>query len=648
MSATQGNDRKMVELTSPGGRLVVRLRIENVGKEHGALLYDVERDGRAALLPSRLGLWLGGAPPLISNFRIVDSQSQTIDQTWTPVVGERSNVRDHCREGTLVVEETIPPRRTLTIQLRAYDHAAAVRYDCQPPDGGSLVVTDDRTQWRFPPDCQGYDGKRAQCRYTLKPIDAIGSDCQRPLTVVYPDGRVAAIGEAGNVDAPRMKLRSISGRADKTWTMIPGVTEPDTLEAELSGPARGDGRWISPWRFILLGDRPGALIEGNDLLMNLSPPCRLDDTAWLRPGKVIREVTLSREGAEACIDFARRHGIKHISFDAGWYGHVYHDHTDATTIGVDPLRRERHPGLADTDLPAIVKRAAEHDIGVWCYVDRRHLERQLDDILDRFAEWGLAGIKFGFVQVGDQAWTAWLHHAVAAAARRQLMVDIHDEYRTTGITRTWPNLVTVEGIYGNEEFPDATHNVTLPFTRFVAGPADYTICIAAARLQHRRLHQLAMAVVYFSPLQFVYWYDRPQDVPDDPALEFLDEVPTVWDDTKVLVGEIGRHIVMARRSGDTWYLGAMTNEQPSALSVDLTFLEGGRYEATIYRDPGEVSGRTVIESQPVDATTTLPIHMPGSSGWCAIIRGCHSARASSSAAYRASVRSDATMTSRLG
>jgi alpha-glucosidase len=192
-------------------------------------------------------------------------------------------------------------------------------------------------------------------------------------------------------------------------------------------------------------------------------------------------------------------------------------------------------------------------------------------------------------------------------------VDVHDEYRPTGFSRTYPNLMTQEGIYGNEEFPDATNNVTLPFTRFTQGAADYTICyyrrkfdqqtqpntahglVNARLLKTTSAHQLAMAVVYYSPLQHVYWYDKPSESRDEPELEFFDQVPTVWDDTKVVHGEIGRYITIARRSGEDWFVGTMTNNDSRTLSIPLDFLpEGKTYTAHIYYDDPKTKTRTQV------------------------------------------------------
>ena len=201
-----------------------------------------------------------------------------------------------------------------------------------------------------------------------------------------------------------------------------------------------------------------------------------------------------------------------------------------------------------------------------------------------------------------------------------MMVDIHDEYRPTGFSRTYPNLMTQEGIRGNEEMPDATHNVTLPFTRFLAGAADYTICYYNNRIKTTHAHQLAMAAVYYSPLQFLYWYDKPDAYQGEPEIAFFDKVKTVWDDTQAIDGAIGEFVTVARRSGDEWFLGTMTNNDARSLSTPLEFLTSNqKYVANIYTDDETVNTRTKVRLTQliVDKQSVLKFKLKASGG-CAV------------------------------
>jgi alpha-glucosidase len=239
------------------------------------------------------------------------------------------------------------------------------------------------------------------------------------------------------------------------------------------------------------------------------------------------------------------------------------------------------------------------------YVNHRTLEQQLDELLPLYKSWGIDGIKFGFVHTGSHRWTVWLHDAIKKAAEYQLMVNVHDNYRPTGYSRTYPNLMTMEGIHGNEEMPDATHNTVLPFTRFVAGRADYTICYyfreefgkTKKHLKTTPAHQLALSVIYYSPLQWLFWYDLPDDYQGEPEIEFFEKVPTVWDKTRVVDGRIGEYVAVARRKGKDWYMGIITGNQQRALSVPLHFLEEDRqYLVSVYTDGGqEIRTRTHVK-----------------------------------------------------
>ena len=346
---------------------------------------------------------------------------------------------------------------------------------------------------------------------------------------------------------------------------------------------------------------------------------------------MMREVTLTTEGGKAVVDFAVRHNLRYVLFDAGWYGFEYDKASDATTVTLDP---RRNPDPNALDLPAVVAYARSKGIGIFLYVNMRALERQLDDILPLYEQWGIAGVKFGFVQVGSQVWTKWMHEAVRKCAEHHLIVDIHDEYRPTGFSRTYPNLMTQEGVRGNEEFPDAFNNTMLPFTRYVAGPADYTICYyrqdfgrlerqedahgvpRSKSIQTTPAHQLALAAVYYSPLQVLYWYDKPSDCQDEPELKFFDDVYTVWDDTRILEGEPGDYITTVRRHGEEWFLGTINNAARET-SIPLDFLPAGNYTAEIYTDgDASIPTRTKVRVSKfrVNAGTVLRFNLRQAGG----------------------------------
>ena len=562
-------DRQAVRVASPDGQVVLNLAVPASGPAAGALVYNVAYKGKPVVLDSRLGLEPKDAPPLAGPFEITAVNRTSRDVEWTPPYGERAVVPDRYHEAVVDLIEPAAPRRRLQLTLRAYNEGAAFCITVpRQPGLERITLAAEKTRFTFAAGTFGYATTSAQGVYARLPIGEIQKPAERPLTVELANGLVAAVAEARLVDYARMRL-------------VAAKDEPNTLTSTLAGPVTAPLPLTTPWRVIMVGDRPGDLLEHNYLLLNLNPPCAIKDTSWLRPGKVIREVTLTTAGGLACVDFAAAHGIEYVEFDAGWYGPEGNPKSDATRVSVDP---KRNP-VNDLNLQAVIDYAAKKGVGIILYVNHVAVERQIAEILPLYQRWGVKGVKFGFVNVGPQEWTAWLHEAVRKAAQHRLMVDIHDEYRPTGFSRTYPNLMTQEGISGNETMPTATQNTTLPFTRFLAGAADATICYYCPRIKTTHAHQLALAVVFYSPWQFIFWYDKPSDYQGEPEIEFFERAATVWDDTKVLQGEIGRFVTVARRRGEEWYVGTLTNTEARKLKVPLAFLDTGRkYVAHLYED----------------------------------------------------------------
>lgn len=539
---------------------------------------------------------------------------------WKPLYGERNHYPDAFR-GMLV---QLAPRRgtlpILEIEVRAYNEGLAWRL--QFPQGAvtnSVRVESETTTYRFPEGTMAWSTPRAQAEYKRVPVEDIDEGCERPLTLEFPGGSFGALAEAGLDDFARMKF-SPAAPKDRGE---PGVRAVLDSPAEISVPG------AMPWRVLFLGSSAGQLLEHNYLLLNLNEPSKIADTSWIKPGKVMREVTLSTKGGKALVDFAALHKIQFIEYDAGWYGHEYDDAQDARTVTPDPDRTGKIPNWGGLKLQEVIDYAKSKDVGVILYVNRRHLEKQLDELLPLYKRWGVAGLKYGFVNVGSQQWTRWLHDAVRKAAAHELMVDVHDEYRPTGLSRTWPNLMTQEGILGNEAMPDATHNVTLPFTRGLAGAGDYTICYYSPRIRTTHPHQLALAVIMYSPWQFVFWYDKPSDFQNEPEMKFFEQLPTVWDDTRVVKGEIGKYISIARRKGNDWWLATANNTEARNLEVPLAFLDAKqRYVMDLYEEPSprnahaKMSSRTkvAVSSCLLDSTVPLKLSLPASGGHAAVFR----------------------------
>jgi len=595
------------DLVSPNGKIIFSFALT----EENRLSYTVSFRHNPVVLSSVLGLndWEKG-------FVLSAVNVKTQDTMWKPVYGERGIIRDHYNEMTLILLRNNNERAQLQIQVRAYDEGIAFRYVFpEHPSGGTDVsIQKELTNFTMPEGTKAWFTNRAQGSYSLLPLSNWPDESERPLVLQLPDGKYACLAEAAMVDYARTKFTLHPSKAN---TICCSMYD----RVDLFTP------FVTPWRVIMVAEHAGDLLANNDLLLNLNPPCEIDDNSWIKPGKVIREMSLSMKGSKELIDFAVKRHLQYIHFDAGWYGYEYVVGSDATKVHVDPRRNPN----SDLDLQEVIGYAHAKGIGVFLYVNQRALYKQLDELLPLFQKWGVSGVKFGFVEVGSHRWTTWLHDAVKKCAKYHLMVDIHDEYRPTGFSRTYPNLLTQEGVRGNEEMPDATHNATLPFTRFIAGAADYTICYyhhpdlkkSLAETQNARIlkttsgHQMALSTIYYSPLQFLYWYDKPSDSQDEPELEYFDHISTVWDDTKVLDGEIAKYISIARRKGEEWFVGTITNNDARILKIPLSFLSAGKkYVARIYYDDSTSKVRTKISIKElaVDASTVLDTKLMASGG----------------------------------
>ena len=595
-------------LMSPNGNIKFSLQTDSDGE----LVYAISYKDKPVILNSFLGIsgW-------DRNLEIEDVQRTSFDTVWKPVYGERAEVRDHYNQQVYVIKTGGRGDR-LHVIVRAYDEGIGFRY--KYAGSSYLRITSEKTTFCVPQNTYGWFAPFAQAEHKKLPIKDWPGEAERPLTLQLENGLYASLAEAEMVDYSRTKF-------------IVNKGEENIIRCKMYDAVEEIAPFATPWRVVMIAEQPKDLLANNDLILNLNKPCQIENTDWIRPGRIVRTVSLTTEGAKKVIDFAVKRKINYVHFDAGWYGSETKN-SDPRKSDVDPQRCS----VNDLNIPEVVQYAKSKGVGVWLYVNQRALTDYLDEILPLYQSWGIAGIKFGFVHVGTFRWTTWLHDAVKKCAKYNLMVDIHDEYRPTGFSRTYPNLLTQEGVRGNEEFPDGVNNTTLPFTRFLAGAADCTICYfhrkeikadLAKRMNTRSLlntscHQMALSVINYSPLQFLYWYDTPEDVQDEPELAFFDELPTVWDDTKVLNGSIGEYVSIARKKDNRWFLGCITNNDARKMELPLDFLEGGKkYELTLYTDGGEkVKTRThvAIQTKKVTSKTVLKLDMLPRGGCAMIIR----------------------------
>ena len=588
------------------GRLTYRL--DYAAKqviEEGELGVNIDNH----LVESAMGIPVDNSNVWTNDMEVASVDRRSEDNTWKPVYGEYAQIRDRYNEMTIHLlkggkhqgaSNAYDKRQQylLDIIVRAYDEGVAIRYHFPEATNGLFMhITDDLTSFRFAPGAEAYHYAWAQSHANkvklLKSEAAWKEEAERPLTLRLDNGLYAAIGEAALSDFVRGKLKL---KAD------------NELQMALFHPADIITAYDMPWRFIMVGEKAIDLINNKQMVLNLNAPCQIQDASWIKPGKAFRVCRLDMKTCMEGVDFCVDRGLQYIELDAGWYGPEMKMSSSALKV----------LETRDIDMPKLCQYAKSKGIGVWVYVNQRALYQELDQLLPLYEKWGISGIKFGFVQIGSQEWTTWLHNAVKKCADHHIMVDIHDEYRPTGWSRTYPNLMTQEGIGGNEEMPDAEHNTILPFTRFLCGPADYTPCYFNGRVKNTKAHQLAMPVVYYSPITFLYWYDLPNVYKGEKELVFWKYCPTVWDESKALQGEIGEYIVQARRSGNDWFVGAMNGLQARDITLNTAdFLQKGKkYQVEIYNDNPALNTRTKVSTvvQTIKAGKILKLHLQPSGG----------------------------------
>lgn len=605
---TDASEASGYSVVSPDRRLKVILAFPSSAPPTWAVWWN----DAPILLPSALGLRNADGGVIGARARVIGHEYRSIDTAWDPPYGIARTYKDRCEELTVhVVDE----RQGVEFDIiaRSYDQGVALRYRVRK----SVQLTGEVTHFRFPTGAQVYASRdegdvfiTAPARMAPTAHPDLTESCDPepladiPVTALLASGHTVVISESDRLHYPRLALMAAPGEQDTLVTHLmrfpgratgysgPGSTPPQN-SFQVEAP------FVTPWRVLLIGEKPADVIGSASLIQTLATPSLFKDTSWIRPGRAIRSFRdNTTEAGIACVDFAVQRKLEYIEYDAHWYG----DGTDPSDATVP---------IAGLDIQRVVEYAKQRNVGVILYVDRVPAMRQLDDIVRTYAKWGVAGIKFGFIWEGRQSDADWLFEVIEKCGEHRLLVNLHDNLRPAGLERTLPNYIALEGVRGNEQFPTARHNVTLPFTRNLIGPIDYTICYAHQKNQTTNAHQLAMAVVYYNPLTFLYWYDKPAKYAQGewPELSFFDECPTTWDETRVLAGEIGEYIVIARRHGQRWFLGAMTNELPRQLNISLSFLADGPWEAHAYKDGpvAPVANQTPVHVSQQSVTSNLQL-----------------------------------------
>ena len=594
------------QLRSPNGKVTVAVGLKELRTPYPKGVrpyYRIGLSGETVVRDSWLGLHLKGGPPLGGDFVLLGWDASAGDERYRLPYGTRAELRDAYRQGVLRLRESGPAGRRLDLIFRAYDEGAAFRYRVPPqPDLTSVDLVEENSTFFFPEGCRAwvlqlrdfatnYESEfNPQPLWYLQPGAIVGL----PLLLQTLGGSWLAVAEANLTDYAGMYL-----------TPVPGI--PETLESRLSPLPSRPGVKVrtaaplqSPWRVFLLGRTPGKLIENNVLLLHLNEPTRIADTSWIRAGKaawhwwngtsakgVEFEPGMNTATMKHYLDFAADHGLEYLQIDAGW-----HQGTEEE----GDITRSR----PEIDLPHLIGYARERGVGILLWLHWKRARAQMEEAFRLYEDWGVSGVKIDFMDRDDQEMVGFYHQVARRAAGHRLLVNFHGAYKPDGLRRTWPNIITREAVLGLEwnrlgTRCSPTHDLTLPFTRMLAGPMDYTPGAFRTVLrkdfqprareplaQGTRGHQLAMYVVYESPLQMLV--DYPAAYRGQPGIEFLGRVPTTWDATRVLDGGVGEFITVARRSGTEWYVGSMTNWEARELSIPLRFLGSGSYLAEVYAD----------------------------------------------------------------
>lgn len=637
-------------VSSPDGLIELTFTTLSDGapsEKGGQLSYEVSYRGKPLIRPSSLGLDIQNQPVLGADVQILAVTPSRVDETYTVPHGKSNPVRNRCNAVLIELRETDRMNRRLSVEGRAYDDGVAFRYIVPgQPAIKELRLVNENTEFLFSKDATAYPlvltGFRTSYEddYQQRPVSGIHTDSliALPLLAEVPGVAWVAITEA-NIESyagmylMRVPLRRAQWRFESR--LAPRVDWPG-LTVTGQTPLR------SPWRVFMIAAEPGRLIESN-LVINLNPPSAIADTSWIKPGKtawdwwsgsyakgVSFKPGMNTETMKHYIDFAARAGLEYMLIDAGW---------SAPGAGARDTIGDITQTIPEINMPEILAHARSKGVKIWLWARWVEIDRQMDQAFPLYEKWGIAGVKIDYMDRDDQWMVDFYRRVVKKAAEHHLMVDFHGAFKPDGLRRTYPNLMTREGVMGLEYTkwsaritPD--HNVLLAFTRMLAGPMDYTPGgfdnVTKAEFEPRRrmpmvmgtrAHHLALYVVFESPLQMVS--DYPEAYEGQKEMAFISAVPATWDETRVLSARVGDHVSIARRHGREWYVGSVTGWRANELEIPLDFLGSGEFVAEIYSDApdaGEYPKHTSIEERRVNSSTRLKVKMAPGGGQAVRIR----------------------------
>jgi len=622
------------DLKSPDARIEVRIRTA------GQLRYDVLLRGTALLENAKLSLDVDhkklGIEP-----KVTGAQPHSYDQIVDPIVRQKfAKIRDHYNELKLSIEGGY------AVVFRAYDEGVAYRFETSFP-GKQAKVYSEQADFNFASNFVVYYPQEDsfyshnERKYLPQRLNEIAPlfMATLPAVIDVAGGAKLAIAESDLSDYPGLWLRGGAPQFALHATFPPyPLKEEQTSDRDYKVIQAADyiavtsGTRTFPWRVLGIADRDGDLIT-NELVYLLESPSKLQDTSWIHPGKVAWDwwndwnisgvdfhAGINTKTYEYYVDFAAKYGLPYIILDDGWY-------KLGNLLEVTP----------DLNMEELVAYAKQKNVGLILWASWKTLDDQLIPALDQFEKWGIKGIKVDFMQRSDQIMINYFDRVCREAAKRHMLVDFHGDQKPAVMTRTWPNLINTEGVRGMEWSKwslesEPAHNVSLPFTRMFLGPLDFTP--GAMRNATRktfapimsqpmalgtRCQQLAMYVVYEAPLQMLS--DSPSNYLREPeTMDFLAPVPTVWDETRVLDAKMSEYVLLVRRNGSDWYVGAMTDWTSRDLEVDFSFLPEGNFTLEAYQD-GVNADRNASDyrksTQQITRATKMKIHLAPGGGFAA-------------------------------
>jgi alpha-glucosidase len=635
----------LVRVQSPNGRVRIEFFLQRHQDVDAVPHYRVFLNNQPILLPSRLAIDLADGAGLGSPCAINAVTTRSRREAYSVSPGKRRHVLDHCTETVVALRERTAPGRRWELVLRAYDDGVAFRYRFPAQDGWKrLVLAGERTELALPDDALGYLQPLSSFTtsfeklYQKKRVKEVPGDwlLGLPLLVECPGRGWAAVTEANLTDWAGLYL----ARADERSAILTSRLSPRPGEPKVA--VKAVLPHTSPWRVVLLAEDPGRLIE-SDLVLHLNEPCTLKDTSWIKPGKttfpwwngfyldkVSFKPGLNTATMKHYIDFCAEAGIPYHSLDGidntGWYGCQIFPHKPA-----NPTRAV--PGI---DLPEVLRHARDKGVRLRLWLHWKDVKEHMKRAFPLYRSWGIEGVMLDFMDRDDQEMVNFLREVLVLAAENRLTVTLHGMSKPTGLERTFPHLLTSEGVL-NLEYnkwdkvgcpPD--HQVTVAFTRMLAGPLDFHqgsfrgVSVEEFKPRDKAplvmgtpARTLASYVVYQNHLPMVA--DYPSAYRSHPGLPMLAKIPSSWDDTKFLAGRVGEYLVLARRDGADWYMGAMNGLKARDIEVPLRFLGPGRYRSEVFADDPEkkTPHRLTLRTEEVTAGDTLKLRLEAAGGYAA-------------------------------